>query len=39
MVLKPPLAQKRMFWAFQKIIFQFFINFSIDEVETIFGES
>ena len=39
MVLKLPLAQKRMFWAFQKIIFHYFINFSMDEVETIFGES
>ena len=39
MVLKLPLAQKRMFWLFEKIIFQFFINFSIDEVETIVGES
>ena len=39
MVLKLPWAQKRMFWAFEKGIFQLFANFWKDEVETVFRES
>ena len=38
MILKLPWAHKRMFWAFEKDIFQFLQIFS-DEVETNFQES
>ena len=39
MVLKLPRAQKRMFLAFEKGIFQFFCKFLSDEVETVFWEN
>ena len=38
-VLKTPWAQKRMFWAFEKSIFQIFCKFLSDEVKTVFWES
>ena len=33
MVLKLPLAQKRMMWAFEKSMFQFFVNFSLTKLK------
>ena len=34
MLLKLPWAQKRMFWAFEEIIFQFFMNFSLTKLKS-----
>ena len=39
MVLKLPGAQKRMFWSFEKDIFQFFANFWVAKVKPFFGKA
>ena len=39
MVLKVPRGQQRMFWAFEKGIFQFFCKFLSNKGETVFWES
>ena len=36
MVLKLPWAQKRMFWAFEKVIFQFFPKFWVTKLKRFF---
>ena len=38
MVLKLPWAQKRMFWAFEKSIFQFFANFWLTKLKPFSGK-
>ena len=38
MVLKIPWAQKRMFWAFEKGIFQFFANFWVTKLKPFSGK-
>ena len=38
MVLKLPLAQKRMFWEFEKDIFQFFANFWVTTLKPFSGK-
>ena len=38
MVLELPWAQKRIFWAFEKIIFQFFVNFRVKKLKPLSRE-
>ena len=38
MVLKLPWAQKRMFWAFEKSIFQFYANFWVTKLKPFSGK-
>ena len=38
MVLKLPWSQKRMFWAFEKCIFQFFANFLVAKLKPFSGK-
>ena len=38
MVFELPWAKKRMFWAFEKVIFQVFANFGVTKLKPFFGK-